>query len=63
MATLFSILVWEMPRTEEPDRLQSMGWQRVRRDSATEQQRIVYASAHMPVVQVLSCNREWNSIG
>ena len=32
MATLSSILAWESPWTEEPDRLQSMGSQRVRRD-------------------------------
>ena len=32
MATLSSILVWEIPWTEEPDGLQSMEWQRVRHD-------------------------------
>ena len=30
MATCFSILVWKIPRTEEPGGLQSMGSQRVR---------------------------------
>ena len=30
MAIHFSILAWEIPRTEEPRRLQSMGLQRVR---------------------------------
>ena len=30
MATHFSILAWRIPRTEEPDGLQSMGSQRVR---------------------------------
>ena len=63
MATLSGILVWEIPRTEEPDRLQSMGSERVRQDLATKQHRIVYASAHMPIVQVLSCKRELNSVG
>ena len=29
MATHSSILAWKIPRTEEPDGLQSMGWQRV----------------------------------
>ena len=29
MATCSSILAWEIPWTEEPDRLQSMGSQRV----------------------------------
>ena len=32
MATYTSILVWRIPWTEEPGRLQSMGLQRVRRD-------------------------------
>ena len=30
MATHSSILAWRIPRTEEPGRLQSMEWQRVR---------------------------------
>ena len=29
MATHYSILAWRTPWTEEPDGLQSMGWQRV----------------------------------
>ena len=33
-ATLSSILAWEIPWAEEPDRLQSMGWQRVKCDWA-----------------------------
>ena len=32
MATLSSILAWEIPWTEEPAELQSMGSQRVRHD-------------------------------
>ena len=32
MATYFSILAWKIPWTEEPVRLQSMGFQRVRHD-------------------------------
>ena len=32
MATQFSILTWEIPWTEEPGRLHSMGSQRVRHD-------------------------------
>ena len=35
MATHSSTLAWKIPWTEEPDRLQSMGLQRVRHDSAT----------------------------
>ena len=46
MATHYSILAWEIPRTEEPDRPQSMGWQglqsmgrkRDRPDLVTKQQ-------------------------
>ena len=40
-ATYSSILVWEIPWTEEPGRLQSVGLQRVRHISATE-------CTHMP---------------
>ena len=35
MATHYSILVWEVPRTEEPGGLESIGSQRVRHDWAT----------------------------
>ena len=38
MATHSSILAWESPWTEETDRLQSMGSQRVGHDLATKQQ-------------------------
>ena len=38
MATHSSILAWEVPWTEEPDGLQSVGSQRVRLDLATRQQ-------------------------
>ena len=38
LATHSSILAWEIPRTEEPGRLQSMESQRVRHDSVTKQQ-------------------------
>ena len=37
MATHSSILAWEIPWTEEPGGLQSMGLQRVRHDLATQQ--------------------------
>ena len=36
-ATHSSILAWEIPWTEEPDRLQSMGSQRIRHDLLTKQ--------------------------
>ena len=35
IATYSSILTWRIPWTEEPGGLQSMGWQRVRHDWAT----------------------------
>ena len=38
MATHPSILVWEIPWTEEPGGLQSMGSQRVRHDLLTKSQ-------------------------
>ena len=38
MATHSSILAWEIPRTEEPGGLQSIGSQRVRHDLVTKQQ-------------------------
>ena len=37
MATHCSIVAWEIPWTEEPGRLQSMGLQRVEHDLATKQ--------------------------
>ena len=36
MATHSSILVWEIPRTEEPGGLQSVGSQRVRQNLVTK---------------------------
>ena len=40
MATHSSVLAWEIPWTEEPGGLQSMGLQRVGHDLATKQQQI-----------------------
>ena len=42
VATLPNILAWEIPWTEEPGGLESLGPQRVRHDLATKQQQ------HMP---------------
>ena len=42
MATHSSILAWEIPWTEEPGGLQSMGSQRVGLDLATEQQQLAW---------------------
>ena len=41
MATHSRIRAWKIPWTEEPDRLQSMGSQRVRHDLETKQQQHV----------------------
>ena len=40
MATHSSIVSWEIPWTEEPSRLQSMGWQRVRPGLAMKKQHL-----------------------
>ena len=37
MAVHSNILAWEIPWTEEPDEIQSMGWQRIGQDSVTKQ--------------------------
>ena len=42
MATHSSILAWEIPRTEEPAGLQSMGSQRVGHDLEPEEQQQLY---------------------
>ena len=38
MATHYRILVWKIPRTEDPGRLQSMGSQRLSHDLVIKQQ-------------------------
>ena len=40
MATHSSILAWKIPWTEEPGRLQSLGFQRIRHDRATSLQMV-----------------------
>ena len=46
MATCSSILAWQIPWTEEPGGLWSMGSQKVRHDSTTnEQQHVIRISA------------------
>ena len=46
MAAHFSILAWEIPQTEEPDGLQSMGLQRVRQDLAAKPPTILNIYTH-----------------
>ena len=47
MATHSSVLAWEIPWTEEPDRLKSTGSQRVGQDLATNQLLVCSSSAGM----------------
>ena len=46
MATQFSILTWEIPWTEEPGRLHSMGSQRVRHDWTTKHSTATTLNSH-----------------
>ena len=46
MATHSSILAWEIPWTEVPGRLQSMGSQRVRHDLVTKDHQEAYKFTH-----------------
>ena len=45
MATHSNVLIWEIPQTEEPDSLQSLGLQRIRHDLTLEQQQNKYKCA------------------
>ena len=45
MATHSSILAWEIPWTEEPGRLQSIGSQRLRHDLTTEHTHTITVTA------------------
>ena len=45
MATHFSIFVWEIPRTETPDRLKSMGSQTAGHGLEAEWQQPIYISS------------------
>ena len=46
MATHSNILAWEIPGTEEPSRLQSMGSQRFAHDLMAKQQQQFYIHTH-----------------
>ena len=52
VAIYFSILVWEIPRTEKPGWLQSMESQRVRQDWDTEHSHTI-----LPNREELSCKQ------
>ena len=55
MATHSSILVWKIPWTEEPGRLQSVGWQRVRHDWSNLAHTCIHLSMGMKVKVAQSC--------
>ncbi|CAI9173338.1 unnamed protein product [Rangifer tarandus platyrhynchus] len=52
MAIHCSIVTWRIPWTGKPSVLQSMGWQRVGRDLATEQQQNYHQEFSLSVAQV-----------
>ena len=56
MATHSSILAWEIPWTEEPGGLQSMGSPRVGHNSATEHTRILYSTTMTKVQREIPCS-------
>ena len=68
MTTYSSILAWEIPLTEEPGRLQSMGSQRVRHNLSTKQQQTMpqYFSNVMSISHLRAGgeegNRGWDGI-
>ena len=47
MATHSSLLPWEIPWTEEPGGLQSMGSQRVRHNPATKQNNLLFSQTKL----------------
>ena len=49
MATHSSILAWEIPRTEEPGRVQSIGSQRVGHNIMTKQQQQNRSTYHFQI--------------
>ena len=61
MATHSSILAWEIPWTQEPRGLQSMGLQRVRHELVTEQQtkRLLYHRNHGKICVTSLFLPEW----
>ena len=56
MATHSSILVWEIPWTEEPDRLQSMSSQRVGHDLEVKQQNSIINNIYIIHISIYVLN-------
>ena len=64
MATHSSILAWEIPWTEEPGGLQTMGWQRVEYNLATEQQVSFWPPQWLSTERIhAQCRRHGRSLG
>ena len=63
MATHSSILVWRIPWTEEPSKLQSMGSQRVGRGLAIKQQQSLEISGVLGLFVCLSFPFVLNEMG
>ena len=55
MATSSSILAWEIPCTEEPGGLQTIGSERVERDLVTKQQQFFVTWVRLRLRAVLLC--------
>ena len=60
MATDSSILAWEIPWTEEPGKLQTMGCKRIRHNLVTKQQQI-YLCIYLYTHTYISSN-DWEVI-
>ena len=52
MATHSSILAWEIPWTEEPGALQSMGSQKIGYNLATKQKQLNFLSLHFLICNI-----------
>ena len=61
MATHPSILAWEIPWTEKPDRLQSMGSQRAGHDLATKEQQALACFLHTGCILEVAPNGSQSS--
>ena len=55
MAIHSNIIAWEIPWTDEPDRLQSMGFHRVRYDIFTKKQQTLLAGQKGVAANFLYC--------
>ena len=61
MATHSSIPAWEIPWTQEPGGLQSIGLQRARRDLVTKQRQLQQQTTHIQVTTVFLSLTEYSN--